>query len=78
MLKEQGIEYRQRISENEIIVSAGAPKIVSESAHATENRAVKPDRVDMALERTQVFGDYAKLTLYQLKCQTLKFMAEKV
>ena len=76
LLEQQGVEYKQRISEKEIIVSAGAPKIVSESAHAVENRAVKTDRADMTAERAQSFVDSAKLTLYQPERQTLKFMAE--
>ena len=76
LLEQQGVEYKQRISEKEIIVSAGAPKIVSESAHAAENRAVKTDRADMTAERAQSFVDSAKLTLYQPERQTLKFMAE--
>lgn len=76
LLEQQGVEYKQRISEKEIIVSAGVPKIVSESAHAVENRAVKTDRADMTAERAQSFVDSAKLTLYQPERQTLKFMAE--
>lgn len=76
LLEQQGVEYKQRISEKEIIVSAGAPKIVSESAHAAESRAVKTDRADMTAERAQSFVDSAKLTLYQPERQTLKFMAE--
>ena len=60
LLEQQGVEYKQRISEKEIIVSAGAPKIVSESAHAAENRAVKTDRADMTAERAQSFVDSAE------------------
>lgn len=76
LLSAHGVEYKARISSKEIIVSAGTPKIVSESAHAAENRAVKTDRADMTVERAQSFVNNAKLTLYQPESQTLKFMAE--
>ena len=74
-LESQGVKYRRRINEKEIIVSAGKPVITGESWHAASNRENKADRADMTIERAQHFVDNAKLTLFQEGNSALKFIA---
>lgn len=76
LLDKHGIKYRERISDKEIIVEAGKPKIARERIHATENRAQRPDRAEMDIQRAQSFVDEARLTLYAHDRETLKFLAE--
>ncbi|MEG0852687.1 MAG: hypothetical protein RSF82_02365 [Angelakisella sp.] len=75
-LSANGVKYRQRISDKEIIVDAGKPTIVGMRVHAQENLICKPDRADMTQERARSFVDHAKLTLYQQDRENLKFLAE--
>lgn len=76
LLNSHGVEYKQRISNKEIIVSAGHPSIIGETIHAKENRETKIDRADMTIEQAQEFVDKAKLTIYQVDRNSLKFLAE--
>lgn len=75
-LESHGIKYKQRISADEIIVDAGRPTVVGERTHAIQNRQNKIDRSEMTLEIGQSFVDNAKLTLYQVNRETLKFLAD--
>lgn len=74
-LSSQGIQYIQRISETEITVSAGKPKINAATQHAQDNLAQKADRAEMTVEKAQSFVDNALLTLYQQNRNALKFLA---
>lgn len=76
LLDNRDVKYIQRISEKEIIVDAGKPRIVNERHHAIDNRIQKPDRVDMDMERAQSFVDNSKLTLYAHDRETIKFLSE--
>lgn len=76
LLSAHGVEYKTRISNKEIIVSAGHPTIIGETIHAKENRETKIDRADMTIEQAQEFVDQAKLTVYQVDRNNLKFLAE--
>lgn len=76
LLQTHGVEYKQRISEKEIIVSAGSPTIIGETAHAAENREKKADRAKMTIEQAQEYVDSAKLVFYQAENQTLKFLSD--
>lgn len=76
LLSSHGVEYKTRISGKEIIVSAGHPSIIGETIHAKANRETKIDRADMTIEQAQEFVDKAKLTIYQVDRNNLKFLAE--
>lgn len=75
-LDKHGVKFKQRISEKEIIVDAGRPKIPQETKHAAENRMQKTDRTEMDTEHAQKFVDEAKLVLYSHDRETIKFLAE--
>ena len=76
-LDKHGVKYKQRISEKEIIVDAGRPKITQETKHAAENRENKADREEMNIETAQRFVESAKLVLFQQEKQTIKFLSEE-
>lgn len=75
-LASNGVQYVQRINENEVIVNAGRPKISGMRQHAVDNLLTKQDRKNMTIEQTQDFVDNAKLTIYQPRQETLKFLAQ--
>ena len=72
-LEGHSIKYKQRISDDEIIVDAGKPTVVGERIHAVQNGESKSDRSKMTLE---MGVDNAKLTLYQIDRKNLKFLAD--
>ena len=76
-LHSNGVKYMQRINSEEIIVEAGKPRIVAVRQHARDNLEKKPDRAEMTTERAQTFVDEAKLVLYQVPRETLKFLAQE-
>lgn len=76
LLSFHGIQYIQRISDKEIIVSAGTPIITSGSLHAADNLSSKPDRINMTIDKAQEFVNQARLVLFQQDRDTIKFIAE--
>lgn len=76
LLASHGVQYIQRISNDEIIVDAGKPQIVSMRQHAVDNLFTRPDRKDMSVEQAQLFVDNAKLTIYQVMRESIKFLAQ--
>ena len=76
-LSSHNIKYIKRISEKEIIVSAGNPRIQSMRKHAIENLENKPDRFNMDIQQAQAFIDTSKITLFQLDRNTIKFLSDK-
>lgn len=75
-LEAHNIRFVQWISEKEVVVDAGKPEIARETKHAVDNRALKPDRANMTIEKAQSFVDNAKLTVYQPDRKNLKFLAQ--
>lgn len=76
-LHSNGVKYIQRINSDEIIVEAGKPRIVAIRQHARDNLERKSDRAEMTTERAQTFVDEAKLVLYQIPRETLKFLSQE-
>lgn len=76
-LARHGVKYKQRISTTEIVVDAGRPTISGMTKHAMDNLINKSDRADMTIEQAQIFVDRAKLTLFQVGSNSLKFLAEE-
>lgn len=74
-LASHGVQYKQRISADVIIVDAGSPEITGMRAHAVQNLLYKSDRAEMTLEQAQTFVNQARLTLYYSSNETLKFYA---
>ena len=75
-LESHDIQFVQWISEKEVVVNAGKPKITGETKHAADNRALKSDRAGMTIEKAQSFVDNAKITVYQPDRNNLKFLAQ--
>ncbi len=75
-LEAHGIRFIRWISEKEVIVDVGKPKITSETKHAADNRTLKLDRANMTIEKAQSFVDNAKIVVYQPDRKNLKFLAE--
>lgn len=75
-LEAHDIRFIQWISEKEVVVDAGKPKITGETRHAADNRALKSDRANMTIEKVQSFVDDAKIVVYQPDRKNLKFLAE--
>lgn len=76
LLSTHNIEYIQRISEKEIVVSMVKPQIQSMRKHAIENLENKPDRSNMSRQQAQLFVDTAKIIIFQPDRNTIKFLSD--
>lgn len=76
ILKSNNIELIDSIDDNLYIVKNYNPKIKGMKKHAEENLKNKVDRANMDLNTAQKFVDEAKLVIYDLKRNTIKFLSE--
>lgn len=71
------IKFIQWISDKEVVVDAGKPKITGMRKHAVDNLQSKSDRQKMTMERAQTFVDSCKLTVFRPEAKTLKYMSDE-
>ena len=76
LLKDNNIEYIEKINDKQYVVKNYNPKLEVMTQHAKDNLRNKSDRIDMTIENAQKFIDNAKIVIYESNRKTVKFISK--